>query len=181
MVHQHQCLQPMNAGVAIAKSLPASSFDQPASCQLYQASVLRIGDQIGISRAKCMRRPGAHQRILEETPGIAQLPRVRQLFTANGADRTADIHSRGLDDPLLRQPLADRAVFKMQRSLAAQSETHPQDQVAPRHLLENAVAIGECAVGQREVPKRPGFDIQCRETGEDILDLDPIGTDVLNW
>ena len=86
-VHQYQRLQAMHSGVAFAKAFPPCPLDQPAGGQLDQPLARRITDQVGMLCADALGQRHRHQRIFEETPGIAQLGRIRQLLAARGAAR----------------------------------------------------------------------------------------------
>ncbi len=181
MIDQHQRLQPMHPCVAVTKSLPASLLDQPASRQFHLTVGLRITDQLGVTIAQRLSSGSRHQRILEEAPGVAQLLWIRQFFTADGTNSSAHILRGRYGNPLLRQTLADRPILKMQRCVATQRETHSQNQKTPWLLFEQTVAITECAVVLAELTEDPSFTIQCSESCKYVLDLDTVGTDVLDW
>ena len=121
-----------------------------------------------------------HQRILEETAGVTQHRWIREFFAADTANRLADIAGRGLVDTLFSQALAHRTVVQVQPGDAIKDKAHPQDHPAPGLLLEQAVAIGEVAVFQAEIPQLAGLAIESGQAGEHVLDLDPIGADVLH-
>ncbi|MNZ50919.1 hypothetical protein D3C78_687200 [compost metagenome] len=63
---------------------------------------------------------------------------------------------------------------------ATQGETYPQNQPTPRMLLEQAVAVGKLALIQIKVVQLAGLAVQRGQPEEDILDLDPVGTNVLH-
>ncbi|MNC09701.1 hypothetical protein D3C75_573260 [compost metagenome] len=84
-------------------------------------------------------------------------------------------------DALFGQALAHRAVLQVQMRGAVEGETHTQDQPTPRLLLEQAVAVGEVALLQGKVAQFAGLAIEGGQAGEHVLDLDPIGADVLHW
>ena len=180
VVDQHQRLQLVHAGIAVAETLPAGAFDQPASGQFHLPVRLRVSHQIRVLRFDPRDHSGRHQRILEEAAGIAEHRRVRQFFTADAADGAADIAGRRLLDALLAQALTDRAVFQMQVRGAIKLEAHPQDQPTSRLLLEHTVAVAEIALLQAEIPQLAALAVQRSQAGKHVLDLDTIGADVLH-
>ncbi|MDT4869147.1 hypothetical protein FQZ97_1041620 [compost metagenome] len=142
----------MHPGIPFAETLPAGALDQPAGGQLHLPVRLGIGHQVGMLVAQALGQLGADQRILEEAAGIAQLHRIRQLLAANGADGATDILGRRGGNPFGLQALAHRAVVQVQLRRTAEVEAHAQDQPAARLALEQAIAVGELAVGQAEFP-----------------------------
>ena len=54
IIDQHQRLQTMHAGVALAKALPPCPLDQPASRQFDQTITRRLTDQIGMLGANAL-------------------------------------------------------------------------------------------------------------------------------
>ena len=64
--------------------------------------------------------------------------------------------------------------------MPTQVETHAQDQPASGLALEQAVAIAEGTVRQREIAQLAALAVQRGQAGKHILDLHPVGTDVLH-
>src|SRR5690606_12160842 len=121
-----------------------------------------------------------HQRVLEKTAGITQALRIGQLLAANGADGAADVARRRLLDVGLLQPLKQGTVFKPQASSAVQCKAHPQNDVTPGLLLEQAVAISESARLQIELAELAGQPIQGGQASEYVADLHAVGADILD-
>lgn len=97
VIHQHQRMLGVHAGIAATGAFPAALFDQPTCRQLGPMGHCRIpvdreprvlgGQPIGVCRI--------HHRITEKTAGIAEFSRVGKLAFSNGADCTGDGERRG--------------------------------------------------------------------------------------
>src|SRR3990167_8752815 len=64
IIDQHQRLQPMHPGIALAKAFPTGALDQPASGQLDPTIGLRIGHQIGMFGIHALRQLNRNHTVL---------------------------------------------------------------------------------------------------------------------
>ena len=85
-VDQHQCLAGMHPGRSQRTAFPAATVNEPAGGQFHRPFPRRVMRQVGVLPQKLLETALRHDRVHEETAGIAGHSGVGQLFAADADD-----------------------------------------------------------------------------------------------
>ena len=186
VVDQHQCVRRGHTGITFAESLPAAGVDQPCRRQFPARVVIAAehgqGGMRGFQGLGLRRR---HDRVLEEAAGVAEHRGIGQLAPADAADGFGDLRrphavERGGVDAHGKQLIGKTGVIQPELQAAAEFELDGDDDITVRGALEDAVAIGECAVAACQADDFAAHAVEGFDDVDVLAHLDAIGADVLD-
>src|SRR5690606_38579654 len=181
MIYQDQRLVHPCTGMSDFFSFPAALLNQPTRCHFYTAVWHGKIDHIREFLPQPIEFFVGEHRILKKASRIADSGRVGQLGNPDGGNHLADIPDSRALDSALTQLHFNGAI----RTVGAEYGRQPQpdryyDESTAVPVFKDAVAISKLTLLPGELPEFSGKDIKGFQRIEDVFQLHPIGTDVLN-
>ena len=179
MVNQNQSLPVMNAHPGIPETLPATLINEPGRRQ-FDALLLRISHNIGVTFPERFKRCAIHHRVFEETSGVRNDVRIRQLATTDCHHSLRHVQRtksgfRRISKVFLQIPIPEHKGPR-----ARQSQTDFSDDVTARSLFEQAVAVSEPALRVLENDQLTSLAVQGCNRFKTIAEFDPVSTNILD-
>src|SRR5690606_1992823 len=110
VIDQDQRLSVMDATVSFPKPFPSCLLNEPGCRYLGLSLPQGIDGQIGVLLAEGFGPAPLDDRVFEETAGVADPGRVRQLAAADMADHSGDVVDIGMQNAFGLQGLVQRGI-----------------------------------------------------------------------
>ena len=170
-----------NTGIAFAVAFPAGFFNQPRGREFFMTVHARGKHrQLRMHRLQGIGGGIGQHRVFEETAGIADQGRIRQLAGADAADGFGQMYGLRLYDAHRVQLFRHPGVGHFQRPGFVEAEFDGGNHPLIAFAFEARVAVAERALGMAEAFDAPAAAIKSFHGFDEIAHFHTVGADVLD-